>query len=269
MTRSPLRWPVVAVTLAGLLLVFSASERPQARQTQPAPPSPSRETLEAQADAERLVTALQLKKQGWGEFTKRGLQNDSIESLIASARILKYIWPPPGLLEVEDVQVAREKDAPEATDTKLPEAQRLLLADEVNEVLKRARELVKETVHDEKKAAAYELLIHEVEKIAWRNPVPGRFRALRRTIAPGQSHTYQWKWPRQVAGVAAFHCSAAMKLVVSQEESNQVYFNGETGGAAPRFLPGGMGLPVDKPARITIRIINLGTVAGSYILGVA
>jgi len=73
---------------------------------------------------------------GLGAKTEKGLEKASTDSLLLSARMLLEL---PAIRPLEDakVEVTKDKDTPEGTDTALPEAQEVKPEKEASEILKR------------------------------------------------------------------------------------------------------------------------------------
>ncbi len=220
----------------------------------------------ASANAELIDIAFKLKQHGWGESSKQGWKNVSIESLITAARLLKEV-PRPGKPEEVKVVVGKEKDAPETTDTKLSEAENFDAVGEANDILKRARLLVKETVTDAKKAAAYETLIADGEKFEGTKAVVGGPKLVKQTLSPGQSHTYTWHWQDHQPGHVTFQASHGMRLQIVHDEDGAIYFDSVVASANPHFHVGGYGKPGGRQQRLTVRVINTSPMKGHYVLG--
>jgi hypothetical protein len=274
--RKTLALLTLSLLILGLVLPPSSAQQKQKKPKPGTPDAPvaelSKEALKAQQNAEWMVNALKLKQRGWGQQGFKGRwENVSIESLLAAAQILKEL-PPVGKLETKDVAIkaGKEPGAPETTDTKLPAAQEFDSAKEANLILKRARELVQQTVQgtNAKQADAYLTLIAAIEKVPEKSrSIAGGPKMVKRDIKPGQWHAYEWKWQMHEPGMVGLQASVPLKILVVHTESARVLWEGTTTAATPQFVPGGGGSPSpEKKASVTVRVVNTGKDSANYVL---
>jgi hypothetical protein len=199
-----------------------------------------------------LDTAFKLKKLGWGVEKKGIIEGGSIESLLTAARLLKEV-PKPSTIKGEP-EVGKEKDAPAGTDTALSNAKPIDLAAEAKETLERARLLVERTVTDPKKKEAYETLLADAEKFSGTKEVRGGPKAIKRSLTPGQSHTYQWVWEEQLPGSVTFRSDIPVRVRIVRVETDEVYSQGTGTSGSFRFTLNGRG-PA-RTVKLHVRVSN-------------
>lgn len=265
MMKRTLQLLTLSLLTAGLVLAAFAEEKGKEASKDAPPPLSKEEQLE-KANFDLAATAFKLKQHGWGENTKKGWTNVSIESLITAARIIKEL-PPPKKIEGVEVEASKNPDAPEGPVAKLTEGQMFDRVGLANEILARARELVKETVTDPKKATAYETLIKDVETIEATKAVSGGPKFIQRVLPAGQTHSYHWTWDKHISGTVAFSSNLPMILRIVQD-GGYTFCNGGTMGGQVNFLPGGPGVPkAGQKIGISVHVRNPGKGNGVYSLG--
>jgi hypothetical protein len=228
----------------------------------PAGAAPTKADKEGQLNAEKMITALKLKSWGWGtNLNAKTIEGASVDLLITAARMLKEL-PRPKELEGVKVEVTKNKDAPESTDTKLSDAQAFDPGKEAEAILERAELVLAKSGLDAATKSHYVALIKDVRSLMPTKATQGGPKVVQRAIGPGQTHSYSWDWTPNESGMVSFQSATAMRVQVVQDSGGVVFADDVILAGTPTFRPSGK-----QAVKITVRVQNLEKKPALYVVG--